>query len=159
MALQCARLQQRLSLPPLEVDDFPHFTLNENFQGSDINEVDALQEILSVASASQELINNSSCADLNWAACMNPHLDEFTALLGLDKGNETICSKLSDIGEEPTKLIEIRDLEEEFKEGKREVENLRGIKTFHCASTEVYLQEKNLFLIQVFLLINSHYSL
>nr|XP_018676037.1 PREDICTED: NAC domain-containing protein 86-like isoform X2 [Musa acuminata subsp. malaccensis] len=71
MVVQCARVQHRLSLPPSEVEEFPHFMHPGNFG-------------------------------------------------------------------EPTKLIEISDLEEEFKEETNEVENLRAFATLHrCGSTEM----------------------
>jgi len=63
VALECARLQHRLSLPPLEVEDFPQdvsLDTKTSILRSNPNEVDILQEFLSVASASQELINGSS---------------------------------------------------------------------------------------------------
>ncbi|RZR72538.1 hypothetical protein BHM03_00014469, partial [Ensete ventricosum] len=114
VALECAWLQHRLSLPPLEVEDFPRMDLTQSkvmrsgsFQEGS-NQVDVLQEILSVASVSNELIDDSIYADM-WVGTTNPHLDEFASFL------------------EPTKLIEISDLEEELKEEKKKVENLRGI--------------------------------
>ncbi|XP_057468848.1 NAC domain-containing protein 54-like [Actinidia eriantha] len=67
IALECARLQHRLSLPPLEVQDFSQggFFNTRMPQPSSIphgnpNEQDILQEILSVAQVSQELINQDS---------------------------------------------------------------------------------------------------
>ncbi|WOL10710.1 NAC domain-containing protein [Canna indica] len=136
VALQCARLQHRLSLPPLEVEDFPQINLSDskflhsdhhNIQriGNSIGQVDALQEILSVAAASNALINSSNYHNDMWVGHnSNPHFDEFTSLLELDGGDEGIHG----IGE-AAKLIEIGDLEEEFKEEKKRVENLRGIKS------------------------------
>ncbi|URE34731.1 No apical meristem (NAM) protein [Musa troglodytarum] len=110
VALECARLQHRLSLPPLEVEDFPRMDLTQSkamrsggFQEGG-SQVDILQEILSAASASDELVVDCSYADM-WIGTANPHLDEFASFL------------------EPTKLIEISDLEEEEK---KKVENLRG---------------------------------
>ncbi|URE30624.1 No apical meristem (NAM) protein [Musa troglodytarum] len=110
VALEC-RLQHRLSLPPLEVEDFPRMDLTQSkamrsggFQEGG-SQVDILQEILSAASASDELVVDCSYADM-WIGTANPHLDEFASFL------------------EPTKLIEISDLEEEEK---KKVENLRGI--------------------------------
>ncbi|XP_039120738.1 NAC domain-containing protein 86-like isoform X1 [Dioscorea cayenensis subsp. rotundata] len=125
VALECARLQHRLSLPPLEVEDFPQVDLAESkalhcglFKQSNNNEVDILQEFLSVASASQELINNSSNYQEMWPGYNNTSFNEFTSLV-------------DDVGSsrqgEYTKLIEISELEEEFKEDKKEVENLRGV--------------------------------
>ncbi|CAL9109174.1 unnamed protein product, partial [Musa textilis] len=109
VALECARLQHRLSLPPLEVEDFPRMDLTQSkamrsgsFQEGG-SQVDILQEILSAA---DELVVDCSYADM-WIGTANPHLDEFASFL------------------EPTKLIEISDLEEE--EEKKKVENLRGV--------------------------------
>ncbi|KAJ8511994.1 hypothetical protein OPV22_002428 [Ensete ventricosum] len=142
VALQCARLQHRLSLPPLEVEDFSHINLTESKilhsgnYGETSNQVDIIQEILSVASASQELIN-SGCHDM-WVGA-NPHgEEEFASFFELDKGSDGIqfpqtsfmsslrsIAKSSNVGELPTKLFEINDLEEEFKEEEKRVENLR----------------------------------
>jgi len=54
VALECARLQHRLSLPPLEVEDFPQdvsLDTKTSILRSNPNEVDILQEFLSVASS------------------------------------------------------------------------------------------------------------
>ncbi|XP_008778272.2 NAC domain-containing protein 86-like [Phoenix dactylifera] len=139
------RLQHRLSLPPLEVEDFPQLDLadskilhSERLQ-ENTNEVDILQEILSVASASQELVNNSGYPDI-WAGS-NSHFDEFSCLLEyeIDRKTEGMhFSQMDGMGssrsmtrscevEEPTKLIEICDLEKEFINGKGN-ENLKGVK-------------------------------
>ncbi|RZS01762.1 hypothetical protein BHM03_00031678 [Ensete ventricosum] len=144
LSITCARLQHRLSLPPLEVEDFSHINLTESKilhsgnYGETSNQVDIIQEILSVASASQELIN-SGCHDM-WVGA-NPHgEEEFASFFELDKGSDGIqfpqtsfmsslrsIAKSSNVGELPTKLFEINDIEEEFKEEEKRVENLRGV--------------------------------
>ncbi|THU56194.1 hypothetical protein C4D60_Mb11t14710 [Musa balbisiana] len=128
-AVQCARVQHRLSLPPLEVEEFPHFMHPGNFLETS-NQVDTFP-----------LVNSTDM----WVGT-NPHFDELSSLLELDKGDDeggtpfcrrTDCVSSGYFGE-PTKLIEISDLEEEFKEEKNEVENLRAVLTLHCCgSTEM----------------------
>lgn len=119
MALECARIQRWLSLPPLDAEDFPHLSLT-----------DSMQEILPVASVSQDLINCSSYPDM-WINGNYTHLnDQFDSFPQPGKENRGIQL------EEPRKLIEISDLEEELGE-KKQVENLRGIKTLHCDFSEV----------------------
>ncbi|XAR73613.1 hypothetical protein NMG60_11007641 [Bertholletia excelsa] len=66
IALECARLQHRFSLPPLEVQDFSNggfFDMKVPQSSTTLgntNQQDILQEILSVAQASKELINQES---------------------------------------------------------------------------------------------------
>lgn len=70
IALECARLQHRFSLPPLEVEGSPNFgatnlsdiELCQTFfnPGSTNTGGDILDEILSVAQAQQDLINQSN---------------------------------------------------------------------------------------------------
>ncbi|CAN0913885.1 NAC domain-containing protein 54 [Linum grandiflorum] len=68
IALECARLQHRFTLPPLEVEDYPNkrtmstMMMNDGSSSHHNNNPgsDLLQEILSVAHASQELINNNN---------------------------------------------------------------------------------------------------
>ncbi|XVF71023.1 hypothetical protein PTKIN_Ptkin12aG0001400 [Pterospermum kingtungense] len=83
VALECARLQHRLSLPPLEVEDFPHVgvtnykAMRTTPMGETQHETDILQEILSVAHASQELINSNNTHQDAWGgSCSNA--DDFT---------------------------------------------------------------------------------
>jgi hypothetical protein len=148
VALECARLQHRLALPPLEVEDFPHDVSLDTKTGilrSNPNEVDILQEFLSVASASQELINgscSSSYPDM-WlgtgtssAGAGSHYMNELSSLvdLGASKAKEEADNfyQLCGIGasmsrDEPGRLVEISEMEE-FKEEKKQVENLRGVK-------------------------------
>ncbi|XP_073101771.1 NAC domain-containing protein 54 isoform X1 [Elaeis guineensis] len=157
VASDCARLQHTLSLPPLETEDFPQLDLADSkilhsgrLQGN-INEVDILQEILSVASASQQLINNSGYPDI-WAGS-NYHLDEFSCLLDFEVDRKTEGMHFSPMdgmgssrsmtksceAEEPTKLIEICDLEEEFKNEKG-AENLKGVKILNNELIEITME-------------------
>ncbi|XP_065029480.1 NAC domain-containing protein 54-like [Musa acuminata AAA Group] len=129
MVVQCARVQHRLSLPPSEVEEFPHFMHPGNFLETS-NQVDTFP-----------LVNSTDM----WVGT-NPHFDELSSLLELDRGDDergtrffqrTGCVSSGNFGK-PTKLIEISDLEEEFKEEKNEVENLRAFATLHrCGSTEM----------------------
>ncbi|RWW09386.1 hypothetical protein GW17_00027130 [Ensete ventricosum] len=127
--VECAGVPHRLSLPPLEVEEFPHFMHPGNFLETSY-QVDAFP-----------LVNSTDM----WVGT-NPHFDELSSLLELDRGDDeggtrfcqrTDCVSSGNFGE-PTKLIEISDLEEEFKEEKIKVENLRAVPTLHCCgSTEV----------------------
>ncbi|KGN50914.1 NAC domain-containing protein 86 [Cucumis sativus] len=74
IALECARLQHRFTMPPLEVEDYPHTGYSNHFKtqqptnptmlgGSSNASTDILQEILSVAQASQQLANQSCSVD------------------------------------------------------------------------------------------------
>ncbi|KAK9106467.1 hypothetical protein Syun_022478 [Stephania yunnanensis] len=140
IALECARLQHRLSLPPLEVEDFP----GVNFIDSKVScpgsyceningESDILQEILSVASASQELIHNHSNFQESWQANnYSSYMNELTLLPDHTTRSDHIGSSSSSHidkkqwGLEETRFIEIGDFEEDFKT-ERVVENLRGV--------------------------------
>ncbi|PWZ05889.1 NAC domain-containing protein 86 [Zea mays] len=155
VALECARLQHRLSLPPLEVEDFPH-DVSLDTKASVLrssnpnNEVDILQEFLSVASASQELINgtSSSYAAEMWAGAGTSstsgthYVNELSSLFEFGvKAKEEADNfyHMDCIGtsagfspkpvcvDEPVRLVEIADMEE-LKEEKRRVENLRRVR-------------------------------
>nr|XP_016505053.1 PREDICTED: NAC domain-containing protein 86-like [Nicotiana tabacum] len=69
VALECARLQHRFALPPLEVQDFPQVGYvdsrtisqsNDHLMYQTTNQTDIVQEILSVAQASHHLTNQDS---------------------------------------------------------------------------------------------------
>ncbi|OVA14279.1 NAC domain [Macleaya cordata] len=142
IALECARLQHRLSLPPLEVDDFPEFDFTDTkvqqptgpYRQSTNGSADILQEILSVASASQELINHQQNYQETWPGNYSNYLNEFASLPVIGRMEDR---QIGDIGssiliEKPwgvdhTRFIDINDLEEEFKTESRMVENLRGV--------------------------------
>jgi len=164
VALECARLQHRLSLPPLEVEDFPQdvsLDTKTSVLRSNPNEVDILQEFLSVASASQELINGTSSS---YAAEMWPgagpsststhYINELSSLveLGVKAKEEAdnfyhmdcigtsvgFASKPVHV-DEPVRLVEIADMEE-FKEEKRQVENLRGVRLHNNDLGEIVVE-------------------
>jgi len=158
VALECARLQHRLSLPPLEVEDFPQdvsLDTKTSILRSNPNEVDILQEFLSVASASQELINGTSSsypAEIMWPASgaagtsstSTHYINELSSLVELGvKAKEEVdnfyhmgCigtsagfASKSVLVDEPVRLVEIADMEEELREEKKkQVENLRGVR-------------------------------
>ncbi|XP_042498363.1 NAC domain-containing protein 86-like [Macadamia integrifolia] len=126
IALECARLQHRLSLPPLAVEDFPQVEINDSklpqvgsFRNN-TNESEILQEILSVACASQELLNESNF-QVTWPGNY-ANLDEFSSLAEIERMEETPNFQAND----HSRSISIGDLEEEFKT-ERVVENLRGV--------------------------------
>ena len=126
-------------MPPLEVEDFPQVGTSElkmaqasgAMHGSR-NATDILQEILSVAHASQELINQASYSQAwggNHENCA-PREDDFTFMVGTNYNNLNDMSTMRYVDrtwEDPnTRSIEIGDLDEEFK-GERMVENLRWV--------------------------------
>ncbi|ESW13962.1 hypothetical protein PHAVU_008G241200 [Phaseolus vulgaris] len=139
IALECARMQHRFVMPPLEVDDFPQVGISElkmtqassSMQGSR-PETDILQEILSVAHASQELINQSSYSQ-EWGGndyYYAPRDDDFTFMVGTNynHSNEMSSARYVDKAWEDanTRTIEIGDMDQEFK-AERMVENLRWV--------------------------------
>ncbi|GAB4836118.1 NAC domain-containing protein 54 [Ancistrocladus abbreviatus] len=78
VALECARLQHRSTLPPLEtVESSSHLRMPQWSyfnSGSVRNEADILEEILSVAQASQDLINQPDAAAMYaFPGNDNPH--------------------------------------------------------------------------------------
>ncbi|XP_059644928.1 NAC domain-containing protein 54-like [Cornus florida] len=131
VAMECARLQHRLSLPPLEVQDFPQVGFTDFKmppQSSSLrestNEDDILQEILSVAHVSQELINQDT-----WGGIYAPD-NEFSFPAHTVQTRDDMSSSIfmdNEIreGQNP-RCIEIGDLDEEFKI-ERGIENLRWV--------------------------------
>ncbi|CAL0317727.1 unnamed protein product [Lupinus luteus] len=136
VALECARVQHRFVMPPLEVmKEFPQVgtseqkNMTEAMYGSR-NETDIVQEIVSDAHASQELINNHSIYSQGWSSgneTYAPREDDFTFMVG------TNCNHLNDlnymntyVGDPNKRSIGIGDLDEEFK-AERMVENLRWV--------------------------------
>jgi hypothetical protein len=81
-------------LPPLEVEDFPQDvsldTKTNILRSNNPNEVDILQEFLSVASASQELINGTSSSypaqmwpGAGTSSASTPYINELSSLVEL----------------------------------------------------------------------------
>ncbi|XP_009765145.1 NAC domain-containing protein 54 [Nicotiana tabacum] len=83
IALECARLQHRFALPPLEVQDFPQVGYVDSQSNDHLmyhqstNQTDIVQEILSVAQASHDITNQDS-----WGGNYNyaPPSDDFSFL-------------------------------------------------------------------------------
>ncbi|EEF35791.1 hypothetical protein RCOM_1603380 [Ricinus communis] len=137
IALECARLQHRFSVPPLQVEDFPQVGLTDMKLMRSIsmhensNRTDILQEILSVAHASQELINQSNIQD-TWGGNYSSDNNDFTFIAGKDvHGN--FYSDMNSIrcidkswADPNVRYTEIGNLDEGFKT-ERMVENLRWI--------------------------------
>ncbi|XP_043716147.1 NAC domain-containing protein 45-like isoform X2 [Telopea speciosissima] len=133
IALECPRLQHHLSLPPLEVEDFSQVELTDSKLlpqvGSfcnNTNEPDILQEILSVACSSQELMNESKC-QVTWPGNY-ASFHEFASLADqMERMEETQHYKANEMGSSRTnnekswgvaqssRFIDIGDLEEDFK--------------------------------------------
>ncbi|KAI4307708.1 hypothetical protein L6164_030866 [Bauhinia variegata] len=144
IALECARMQHRFTMPPLEVEDFPQVGISElkmphgAMHGSCRNDetTDILQEILSVAQASQELINQSKYSTHNtWSGNESyAPQDDFTFMVGKDTHDYSHLNDASSMrymdktweDPNPMRSIDIGDLDEEFKT-ERMVENLRWV--------------------------------
>lgn len=139
-------------MPPLEVEDFPQVGYSEmkmplpDYGANDINiygsrnnnetSTDILQEILSVAHASQELINQTpSYSHTSWGGHNNNENyapqegddQDFTFMVGGNNSNNYDSHVSYRTWEDPNTVrsIEIGDVDE-FK-GERMVENLRWV--------------------------------
>lgn len=135
--MEYARLKHRFSVPPLEVEDFPQVGVAhcKAPQPASIcggsTEADILQEILSVAHASQELINQSSIPNHWGEKCAAD--DDFTFMTS----KETNYNQFSDMNSlrlldkswehQNPSSTEIGHLDEDFKTSDRMVENLRWV--------------------------------
>ncbi|XP_028800607.1 NAC domain-containing protein 86-like isoform X2 [Neltuma alba] len=166
IALECARMQNRFSMPPLEVEDFPQVGISElrmpqqqphhsgaivHGSRTETTTTDILQEILSVAHASQELINQNSnySSATTWGGGGENYAreedDDFTFMVGRGSGddqNYNYSHHVSDLSsmmrginnneattwedQSTARPIEIADLDDEFK-AERMVENLRWV--------------------------------
>jgi hypothetical protein len=123
IALECARMQHKFSMPPLEVEDIPQGSRTKN---------DVLEEILSLNHASQELTNHSSYSQAlgdneNYA----PYEDDFTFMVSTNYNHINDMSSMSYVNKTwedlNTRSIEIGCLEDQELKAKRMVENLRWI--------------------------------
>ncbi|KAA8547652.1 hypothetical protein F0562_004081 [Nyssa sinensis] len=145
IALECARMQHRLSIPPLEVQDFPvhsEFIPIKMPQSSSIhgntNEQDILQEILSVAHASRELISQDSWGG-NYAPSEDFSFHSPSNYQIHNASTSTFMEKLREDDQNP-RSIEIGDLDEEFKT-ERMVENLRWVGMSNEELDKSFLEE------------------
>lgn len=129
MALECAKLQHRLSLPPLEVEDFSH----------QIGVTDFNMQHHSHGPTQQELIINQSCSVQDpWGGnYSNAADDDFSFMMtGEDNhyyepsnnNNGMTSVRYNDNSWEAlnSRPIEIGDLDEDVK-SERMVENLRWV--------------------------------
>ncbi|TXG69839.1 hypothetical protein EZV62_004774 [Acer yangbiense] len=139
VALECARLQHRLSLPSLEVEDISQIgftelkTLHSNPSRESMNEVNILHQILSDSHASQEPIYQSNLQDSSWGANYVHNGDDFSFKSGEDNHYNPCNDLMMSLGrsERPwenlnMRSIEIGDLDEQIKT-ERMVENLRWV--------------------------------
>ncbi|KAI4299663.1 hypothetical protein L6164_033098 [Bauhinia variegata] len=146
IALECAWMQHRFTMPPLEVEDFPQVGISElkmplgaMQHGSRINnETDIVQEILSVAQVSQELINQSNYySTQTWGGNENcAPQDDFTFMIG--NKDTSSYNHMNDLDgsmryfdktwedPNPVRSIDIGNLDDEFK-AERMMENLRWV--------------------------------
>lgn len=142
IALECARMQHRFSLPPLQVEDFPQVGLTDfkmmqstNSMSEPTNhQTDILQEILSVAHVSQELIHQTNLPDAwggNYAAAAADN--DFTFIAGkdphpnvFDNMNSATCIDKPWMDPNTSRSVDIGDLDEPFKIQKS-TENLRWV--------------------------------
>ncbi|KAL3845064.1 hypothetical protein ACJIZ3_002467 [Penstemon smallii] len=132
IALECARLQHRFSLPPLEVRDYsqtallndPRMSHSSVFHENTNPPHDIVQEILSVAQASHDLQNQET-----WGEVYAP-IDDFSFIIDGNQESEINSSKyiMNNIVREEynQKSIEIEEKGELFRNG-RMVENLRWV--------------------------------
>ncbi|KAJ1379305.1 NAC domain [Sesbania bispinosa] len=153
IALECARMQHRFSMPPLEVEDFPQVGISElrmtQASGSMCggrNETDILQEILSVAQASQDLINQSNYSHaLGGNENYAPHENDFTFMVDTNYNhvNDMNSMRYVDKAWEDmnTRSIEIRDFDDEFK-AERMVENLRWVGMSSKDLEKIFMEEQ-----------------
>ncbi|CAL0301404.1 unnamed protein product [Lupinus luteus] len=140
IALECARMQHRFSMPPLEVEDFPQADISElkltqasSSMCENRNEIDILQEILSVAQA-QELMNHQSnnshalSGNENYYAPYDQN--DFTFMVGTNDNHTDDMNCMKYVNQtwedQNTRSVEIGDFDDEFKE-ERMVENLRWV--------------------------------
>ncbi|GKV00245.1 hypothetical protein SLEP1_g12974 [Rubroshorea leprosula] len=124
VALECARLQHRLSLPPLVVEDFPQVGLTHDYKferpaSSGQNEsTDILQEILSVAHASQQMTNQPAHQNMYWGTTP-PNAHDFSFMTP----KETYQTQFEEMN---TRTVQRGNLDEDFK-AERMIENLRWL--------------------------------
>ncbi|CAH1413800.1 unnamed protein product [Lactuca virosa] len=129
IAMECARLQHRLSLPPLQVQDFQHEDVTNYIDLKNIpqngptagSQLDFLQEILSVAQVSQDLINQDT-----WGGSYAGNDNDFSFLPNNSNQMQGMGSFRSMGDDQISRSIEIGDVEEQLKTD-RMVENLRWV--------------------------------
>nr|XP_043634353.1 NAC domain-containing protein 86-like [Erigeron canadensis] len=138
IAMECARLQQRLSMPPLQVQDFSQQEttsyvelmnmqqMNNNMQefttSNNAPQQDIVQEILSVAQASQDLINQNT-----WGGSFSGHQDDFSFLTTSNNNQMQDMGSFRFMGDEQNiRSIEVGGSDEQLG-AERMAENLRWV--------------------------------
>nr|UBT01654.1 NAC transcription factor 50 [Litchi chinensis] len=131
VTLECARLQSRLSLPPLEVEDLSQVgftTLHSNLSREAMNESNIMHEVFSTSHAPQEPVYQSNIQDSSWGGNYAHNGDDFSFISGEDN-HYNPCNDLmmSSLGYDSNmRSIEIGDLDDGIKT-ERMVENLRWV--------------------------------
>ena len=131
IALECARLQHRLSLPPLQVQDFQHRGTSTNYiesmpQSSNRptmgSQQDLLHEILSVAQVSKDLIDQDE-----WVGSFAAGNDNDFSFLPNNSNQIHGVGSFRFMGDDQNaRSIEIGGFDEQM-EPDRMVENLRWV--------------------------------
>ncbi|KAD7478553.1 hypothetical protein E3N88_01689 [Mikania micrantha] len=126
IALECAKLQQRLSMPPLQLQDLPMqgYVDMMNMPHTNGPQQDILQEILSVAQVSQDLINQNT-----WGGGYSGHHEDDFSFLA----NSNINNQMQDVSsfrfmedDQNMRSIEVAGVDEKLGTD-RMVENLRWV--------------------------------
>ncbi|XP_027074037.2 NAC domain-containing protein 54 [Coffea arabica] len=128
IALECARLQHRFPLSPLEVQDFPQVGFADarmpqlGYIHENPNQQDIVEEILSVAQASQDFMNEDA-----WGGNYAP-ADDFSFLPPTNQIHDSSSFKFMDKLREDCSFrsIDIGGMDEGLK-SERMVENLRWV--------------------------------
>ncbi|PWA67250.1 No apical meristem (NAM) protein [Artemisia annua] len=140
IAFECARLQQRLSMPQLQVQDLPQQgstsyvnLMNMQHTSSNMHEfttssngpqLDIVQEILSVAEASQDPMNQNT-----WGGGYNGHHEDDFSFLTNNNSNNQMQDIISNrfMGDDQNmRSIEVGGVDEQLGND-RMVENLRWV--------------------------------
>ncbi|KAB2004269.1 hypothetical protein ES319_D11G186300v1 [Gossypium barbadense] len=128
VALECARLQQQMSLPPLEVEDFSqvgvanHKVMMRTAPMRETqHETDILEEILSVAHASQQLINQDA-----WGGSSSSNGHDFTFMNTMYQHQNQINDQMN-CPLYTNQSLEGSSTRSTMVQGDRMVENLRWV--------------------------------
>lgn len=129
------------------MEDFPQVEMTmQAAEHETANETDILQEILSVAHVSHELINNQSNFGDTWGGNYAPVLPNHDFTFAVGKDNITNYNQINEMesmrsswSTDPhARTIEIAALEDEFRT-ERKIENLRWVGMSNEDVEKVYL--------------------
>lgn len=141
-------MQHRFAMPPLEVEDFPQIGCTDmrvmhssNSMLENTNRTDILQEILSVAQASHELMNHSNHHD-TWAGNLYADNNDFAFINTKNTHDHANFYNDKSWGSDPDAMtsIAIRGYDVDLKND-RIVENLRwvGMSSEELEKVSMYL--------------------